>query len=148
MCNYDLHAYLTGAALVSWAVILVNYNGVFDIDHDSVLEKNIPHKAVAGSPPGLDSDAILSPGEGNRFNCHILYTSFFEIFPQAPNAAKSNSTVHTYRTIENNNIVAFPYFERKMTLFHVLVHMQCFQSTSLWFLDLWRYNHLLFEYWS
>jgi len=98
MCHYDLHAYLTGAALVIWAVILVYYNGVFHIDHDSVLKKNVPHKAVAGSPPGLDSNTVLSPGEGNGFNCYILYTSFYQIFPQAPNAAKSNWTVNTYGT--------------------------------------------------
>lgn len=132
MCRYDLHAYLTRAALVIWAVILVNYNGVFDIDHDSILEKNVPHKAVAGSPPGLDSNTVLSPSEGNRFNCHILYTSFSRNFPQAPNAAKSKWTFHTYGTTKTTTLLIFLFwtFEWKMTLFHVLVHMQCFQSTG------------------
>ena len=61
------------------AVILVDDDGVLDIDHEYVLENNTLNKPIAGPGPWLDPHPILWTGKSNRLNCHILDTLFFEV---------------------------------------------------------------------
>lgn len=70
---------LPGAVFVIRAVILVNDNGVVDVDHDDVSEKNISHKPFAWSSPRFYSHTILCIFENYIFNPHIIYTGFFNV---------------------------------------------------------------------
>ncbi len=43
--------YLARTTLVVGAIILINGDGVLNIPHNNVLEKNVANKAVAGPGP-------------------------------------------------------------------------------------------------
>ena len=55
--------YLVRATVVSWAVVLIDDDGVLDIPHHDVLEENVGHKPIAGPGPCLYSHSIVRSTE-------------------------------------------------------------------------------------
>ena len=53
--------YLTGATLVVWTVILINYDRVLHIIQNNVLKMNIRSEPIARSSPRLNPHSIRSP---------------------------------------------------------------------------------------
>ena len=85
---------LTGTIFVVRTVVLVDDNGILNVGHDGMLEKNIPYKTIAWSPPCFDSQPILSTDKYNGFNCHILHPWLFKVLPQTTNAARKRMQTH------------------------------------------------------
>lgn len=85
---------LTRTIFVVRTVVLVDDNGILNFGHDGMLEKNIPYKTIAWSPPSFDSQPILSTDKCNGFNCHILHPWLHKVLPQTTNAARNRTQTH------------------------------------------------------
>lgn len=72
---------LPGAVLVVRAVILVNDDGVVDVDHADVSEQNISHKPFAWFSPRFYPHSILCVFEYHIFNRHVFHAGFFNFLP-------------------------------------------------------------------
>lgn len=106
-------SYLTRTVEVVWTVILVDYNGVLDINHFDVKELNTLYKPCAGSCPGFDPQTILGTLKNRIFECYILDSFLYQIFGQAPNAAITTQE----HTLANINIKGR---NQKLPLYSVL----------------------------
>ena len=84
--------YLARAILLAGAIVLVYYNGILDVIHDCMLEKNISSKTIARPSPRLNSQSIFRTGKCSGLDCNILHTSLLGFFAQTSNAT---STIYT-----------------------------------------------------
>jgi hypothetical protein len=72
--------YLARAILLAGAIVLVYYNGILDVIHDCMLEKNISSKTIARPSPRLNSQSIFCTGKCSGHDCNILHTSLLGFF--------------------------------------------------------------------
>jgi hypothetical protein len=85
--------YLARAILVAGAIVLVYQNGIFDVIHDYMLEKNICSKTIARPSPSLNSQSIFGTRKCSGFDCNISHTSLLGLLAQTSNAT---STMHAH----------------------------------------------------
>ena len=72
--------YLARAIILAGAIVLVYYNGILNIIHDCMLEKNMSSKTIARPSPRLNSQTVLGTSKCCGFDCNILHTSLMRFF--------------------------------------------------------------------
>lgn len=85
-----MQRYLGWTALIVGAIILVDEDGILNVFHGKILEQYVSHKPITGPRPCLDPNSIIRPGKYWTDKGHILYTSFIQVFTQAPNAVRQS----------------------------------------------------------
>jgi len=96
---------LSRAILVVGAVILINYDGIIDILHKSMLEKNVPSKSSAWSSPGLNPQSIFSSCKNvTVFTVTFCTPASCSSLPKLPMLQRIHNSSTKYYDIKKNAI--------------------------------------------